>query len=82
MSCLSLKGNNLATTAGDLLFGSLLCAYSMTKFPISSSSGAREGASLTLISYPFSNGITIKMSYGVDVSHQPSSHPIFSFWFG
>ena len=37
-----------------------------------------EGASLALFGHPSSDGITIKMPYGVDVLHQPDSHPIFS----
>ena len=42
----------------------------------------REGASLALIGHPSSDGITIKMPYGVDVSHQPAYHAIFSYWVG
>ena len=38
-----------------------------------------EGASLALVGHPSSDGITIKMPYGVDVLHRPASHPIFSF---
>ena len=41
-----------------------------------------EGASLALVGNPSSNGITIKMPYGVDVLHRPASHPIFSYWVG
>ena len=41
-----------------------------------------EGASLALVGNPSSDGITIKMPYGVDVLHQPASHPIFSYWVG
>ena len=41
------------------------------------------GASLALPGHPSSNGVTIKMHYGVDVLlHQPASHPIFSYWVG
>ena len=41
------------------------------------------GASLALLGHPSSNGVTIKMPYGVDVLlHQPASHPIFSYWVG
>ena len=29
---------------------------------------------------PSSDGVTIKMPYGVDVLHRPASHPIFSYW--
>ena len=32
--------------------------------------------------YPSSDGVTIKMPYGVDVLHQTASHPIFSYWVG
>ena len=44
--------------------------------------GEGEGASLALVGNPSSDGITIKMPYGVDVLHQPASHPIFSYWVG
>ena len=39
-----------------------------------------EGASLALVGHPSSDGIKIKMPYGVDVLHRPASHPIFSYW--
>ena len=39
-----------------------------------------EGASLALVGHPSSDGVMIRMSYGVDVLHQPASHPIFSYW--
>ena len=39
-----------------------------------------EGASLALVGRPSSNGVTIKMPYGVDILHQPALHPIFSYW--
>ena len=39
-----------------------------------------EGASLALVGHPSSNGVTIKMPYGVDVLHWPAWHPIFSYW--
>ena len=38
-----------------------------------------EGTSLALVGHPSSDGVTIKMPYGVDVLHQPASHPIFSY---
>ena len=41
-----------------------------------------EGASLAFVDHPSSDGITIKMPYGVDVLHQPALHPIFSYWVG
>ena len=41
-----------------------------------------QGASLALVGDPSSDGITIKMPYGVDVFHQPDLHPIFSYWVG
>ena len=34
-----------------------------------------EGASLALVGHPSSDGITIKMPYGVDVLHRPALHP-------
>ena len=41
--------------------------------------GEKECASLALLGHPSSDGITIKMPYGVDVLHRPASHPIFSY---
>ena len=41
-----------------------------------------EGASLALVDHPSSDGVTIKMPYGVDILHRPASHPIFSYWVG
>ena len=41
-----------------------------------------EGASLPLVGHPSSDGVTIKMPYGVDVLHRPASHPIFFYWVG
>ena len=38
-----------------------------------------EGASLALVGCPSNDDVTIKMPYGVDVLHQPASHPIFSY---
>ena len=35
-----------------------------------------EGATLALVGHPSSDGVTIKMPYGVDVLHQPALHPI------
>ena len=34
-----------------------------------------EGASLVLVGQPFSDGVTIKMPYVVDVLYRPVSHP-------
>ena len=39
-----------------------------------------EGASLALVVQPSSDGIMIKMPYGVDVLYRPALHPIFSYW--
>ena len=41
-----------------------------------------EGASLALVGHPSSDGVTIKMPYGVDVLHRSVSHSIFSYWVG
>ena len=42
-----------------------------------------ESASLALVGHPSSDGITLKIPYGVDVLlHQPALHPIFSYWVG
>ena len=41
-----------------------------------------EGASLALVGHPSSDGVTIKIPYGVDVLHRPASHPNFSYWVG
>ena len=40
------------------------------------------GASLALVGNPSSDVVTIKMPYGVDVSHRRPLHPIFSYWVG
>ena len=48
----------------------------------SSLTSSRESASLALVGHPSSDGVTIKMLYGVDVLHWPASHPIFSYWVG
>ena len=41
------------------------------------------GASLALVGDPSSDGITIKIPYGLDVLlHRPASHSIFSYWVG
>ena len=39
-----------------------------------------EFASSALVGDPSSDGVTIKMPYGLDVLHRPASHPIFSYW--
>ena len=40
-------------------------------------------SSLALVGHPSSDGVTIKIPYGVDVLlHHPLSHPIFSYWIG
>ena len=36
-----------------------------------------ECASLASVGNPSSDGVTIKMSYGVDVLHRPAPHPSF-----
>ena len=36
-----------------------------------------EGPSLALVANPSSDSVTIKMFYGIDVSHWPASHPVF-----
>ena len=41
-----------------------------------------EGASLALVGHPSSDGVTIKLRYGVYVLHRPASHSIFSYWLG
>ena len=41
-----------------------------------------EGDSLALVSHPSSDGVMIKVSFGVDVLHRPASHPFFSYWVG
>ena len=43
----------------------------------------REGTSLAFAGHPSSDGVTIKIPYGIDVLlHQPASQPIFSYWVG
>ena len=39
-----------------------------------------EGLALALVGNLSSDGVTIKMPYGVDVLHQPALHPIVSYW--
>ena len=39
-----------------------------------------EGASLALVGHPSSDGITIKMPYGIDVLLRPALHPIVLGW--
>ena len=41
-----------------------------------------EGVSLALVGHPSSDGVSIKIPYGVDVLLQPAVHPIFSYWVG
>ena len=41
-----------------------------------------EGASLALVGHPSSDGVILKMPYGLGVLHQPALHPIFSYWVG
>ena len=36
-----------------------------------------EGVSLALVGDPSSDGVTIKMPYGVDFLHGPASYPTF-----
>ena len=35
--------------------------------------GVQQGKSLVMVGHSFSDGVTIKMLYGVDVSYQPAS---------
>ena len=41
-----------------------------------------EGAPLSLVGNPSSDGVMIKISNGVDILHRPTSYPIFSYWVG
>ena len=41
-----------------------------------------EGVSLALVGHPSSDGVAVKMLYGVDVLYQPALHSIFSYWIG
>ena len=59
-----------------------ICVYTGLVSSGASLTSWREGASLALVGHPSSDGITIKMPYGVDVLHWPASHPIFSYWVG
>ena len=36
--------------------------------------------SLAMVGHSFSDGVTIKMPYWVDVSYRPASQSIFSYW--
>ena len=57
-----------------VIFISLGCRASLTSWG--------EGASLDLVGHFFSDGITIKMPFAVDVLLRPASHPIFPYWVG
>ena len=47
---------------------------------VASLTSSGEGTSLALVGTPSSDGVTIKIPYGVDVLlHRPPSHPIFSY---
>ena len=40
-----------------------------------------EGFSLAMVDHPSSDGVTIKVPYGVYVLlNQPALHPVFSYW--
>ena len=41
-----------------------------------------KGASLALVGHPSSDGVTIKMPYGVDILHWPALNPIFEYGVG
>ena len=41
-----------------------------------------ERASLALVGNPSSDGVTIKMPYGVDLLHRPALQPVFSYCVG
>ena len=41
-------------------------------------SSGGESASLVLVGHTSSDGVMIKMPYGMDFLHRPASHPIFS----
>ena len=41
-----------------------------------------ECASLAMVGHTSSDGITIKMPYGLDILNQPALHPLFSYWDG
>ena len=43
----------------------------------------REGAFLDLVDIPSSDGVTIKIPYGIDaLLHRPVLHLIFFYWVG
>ena len=41
-----------------------------------------ECASLAMVGHTSSDGITIKMPYGLDILNQHALHPLFSYWDG
>ena len=42
-----------------------------------------EAASSALVGHPSSDGVRIKLPYGVNVLlHQPDVHTVFSYWVG
>ena len=61
----------------------IVCMFEILGWcPAASLTSWGEGACLALVGDPSSDGLTIKMPYGVDVLHQPASHSIFSYWVG
>ena len=58
------------------IFWSRLCNTGLVSNGASLTSWG-EVTSLALVGHPPSDGVTIKMTYGLDVLHRPASHPIF-----
>ena len=80
---------NISTSRAEKLATFLLCKCeikchtSHTMWCVTWEEGASWGSvSLALVGLPSSDGVMIKMPYGVHVLHQPALHPIFSYWVG
>ena len=79
-----IRGNHLPFRNKELFKDIMSPRYSNTGLVSSRASLTSwgEGASLALVGHSSSDGVMIKMLYGIDVLHRPPSHPIFSYWVG
>ena len=87
MLFITLKAELTPKLIMSMLMMSLLSVYPKTfKYWVGVQRGQSylwgEGASSALVGHPSTDGVTIKMPYGVDVLHRPALHPIFSYWIG
>ena len=87
MLFITLKAELTPKLIMSMLMMSLLSVYPKTfKYWVGVQRGQSylwgEGASSALVGHLSTDGVTIKMPYGVDVLHRPALHPIFSYWIG